>query len=151
MGVDFICGSLSLKIGYGRFDTIKSSIIRATVIYLREYVKIECDTDQTHRQTILDVLYDIQEGLQITELYQTEIIDIMTHFGIVGLYTLCNKSDCDAEYSPGNSLDICILLDRLRDILIKADVNSDTIYGYDNCLYNIFEKSYLTMNSVLIH
>jgi hypothetical protein len=150
MGVDFICGSLSLKIGYGRFDAVKASVIRATVIYLREYVQIDSYLEQTSRQTILDVLYDVQEGLQITELYKTEIIDIMTHFGIVGLYAFFNKNDCDAEYSPGNSLDICILLDRLRDILIKTDINSDVIYEYDNCLYNIFEKSYLTMNNVLI-
>lgn len=65
------------------------------------------------------------------------ITNILIYFNIGGLYSLCNKSDCEGYYSVGNSYDILNLI-----TLIKPFINKDDNDNYD-CLYeniDIIEK-----------
>ena len=68
-------------------------------------------------------------------------IDSLIYFDIYGLYALCNKSDCEGYYSPGNSSDICRLFDSIKpfineelyEIIYEEEKNSD--------LYGLFKES----------
>lgn len=60
-------------------------------------------------------------------------LDALTYFEINGLHTLCNKRDCEGYYSPGNSIDICHLLDLIKPFV---KVNDEYIYG------RIYEDNY---------
>jgi hypothetical protein len=67
-------------------------------------------------------------------------IDSLIYFNINGLYALCNKSDCEGYYSPGNSSDICQLLDLIKPFI---KVNDEYIYEriYEGDLYRLFTES----------
>ena len=45
------------------------------------------------------------------------IRDVFIHYGLGGLFVLCNKTDCDGYYSVGNSVDICDLFKKIRDCM----------------------------------
>lgn len=81
------------------------------------------------------------------------IMNALNYFEIGGLFVLCNQSDCEGYYTPGNSLDICSLLDRIEPFIKN--------YGYDfiyeeeedrgvNTVYSVFEYSYKTFKKVTI-
>jgi hypothetical protein len=67
-------------------------------------------------------------------------IDSLIYFDINGLYALCNKSDCEGYYSPGNSSDICQLLDLIKPFV---KVNDEYVYEriYEGYLYRLFTES----------
>jgi hypothetical protein len=82
------------------------------------------------------------------------IIDSLNYFGLVGLYALCYKSDCDGFYSPGNSLDICILLDKLKETFERYIIDDDeyrSIYNSEYGVYSVFDTSYKTLHNVWIY
>ena len=77
----------------------------------------------------------------------------LNKFDIGGLYALCNQTDCDGYYTPGNSLDICSLLDRIEPFVKKYSCYSCIYSGEDiiqNTVYEVFENSYKTMTKVSI-
>jgi hypothetical protein len=74
-------------------------------------------------------------------------IDALIYFDIGGLYSLCNKSDCEGFYSVGNSTDICQLFDLIEPFIKKIDeswhssiYNTETIF-YGQYLYELFKES----------
>jgi hypothetical protein len=64
-------------------------------------------------------------------------INILIQFGVGGIYTLCNKSDCDGFYTPGNSYDICELLNVIKPFTIK---NKDNLDDEENWVYRCTDK-----------
>ena len=64
-------------------------------------------------------------------------INILIQFGVGGIYTLCNKSDCDGFYSVGNSYDICELLNVIKPFTIK---NKDNLDDEENYIYRCTDK-----------
>ena len=64
-------------------------------------------------------------------------LSALNYFGLGGLFALCNQSDSEGYYTPGNSLDICLLLDKIKFYMKKYE-------GY-NCIY----KSTMVTNSTI--
>lgn len=64
-------------------------------------------------------------------------INILIQFGVGGIYTLCNKSDCEGFYSVGNSYDICELLNIIKPFTIK---NKDNLDDEENYIYRCTDK-----------
>jgi hypothetical protein len=83
-----------------------------------------------------------------------EIIDILIFFGVGGVYSFCNKSDCDGYYSVGNSYDICELFKLIKPFLIKNKENMDSrdndVYKFITEVEKVFQESIETKNFVVI-
>lgn len=156
MGVDFCCEDKSFSCSYSAWNSIRRGIIYATYLYVLE----QPDGDERHNEykhyllTLFDSL--IVDNVAHTNAvnifvkhchYTDSVVDSLNYFGVVGLYALCYKSDCDGFYSPGNSLDICILLDKLREIFDKHNIEN---FRFTDRVYDVFDTSYKTMNNVWI-
>lgn len=78
--------------------------------------------------------------------------DSLIYFDIIGLYALCNKSDCEGFYSRGNSSDICQLFDLIEPFTKKYDQLHEHIYGgrETSDLYNLFKESVDTKTMISI-
>jgi hypothetical protein len=80
-------------------------------------------------------------------------VNSLNYFEIGGLYALCNQSDCDGYYTPGNSLDICRLFDQIKPFMQKyygyyyIYVEEGRVY---NTVYSVFENSYMNTQKVRI-
>jgi len=164
MGVDFQCGDKSYSCSYSRWNAMRCAIIHVCYLYVRDNLE---DTDpeyndSVYRQDLLDMFQECLSGeknavnILINKCCNVDnLIDSLNYFSLAGLYALCNKSDCDGFYSPGNSLDICILLDKVRDNFIKLDSNDaedmfENIYSKTYGIYYIFEESYKAHKNVWI-
>jgi hypothetical protein len=83
-----------------------------------------------------------------------DIIDILIFFGVGGLYSFCNKSDCEGYYSVGNAYDICELFKLIKPFLIKNKENLDSpdndIYKFVTEIEKVFQESVETKNYVVI-
>jgi hypothetical protein len=74
-------------------------------------------------------------------------VDSLIYFDIGGLYSFCNKSDCEGFYSVGNSVDICQLFDLIEPFIEKNSKDTysaiykqeDRIFG--NRAYDLFKES----------
>ena len=74
-------------------------------------------------------------------------VDALIYFDIGGLYSLCNKSDCEGYYSVGNSVDICQLFDLIEPFIEKNSKDTysaiykqeDRMFG--NRVYDLFKES----------
>jgi hypothetical protein len=77
----------------------------------------------------------------------------LNYFELGGLFALCNESDFEGYYTIGNSLDICVLFDRIKNHMKKYD-GYNYIYIEEgmvsNTIYNVFETSYTTLKKVTI-
>jgi hypothetical protein len=79
-----------------------------------------------------------------------ELIDVLIFFGVGGLFSLCNKSDCEGYYSVGNAYDICELFHIIKPFLIE---NSDSPDNYTNVITQIedvFKESVEISQKILI-
>ena len=81
-------------------------------------------------------------------------MNALNHFDIGGLFALCNQSDCEGYYTPGNSLDICSLFDKIKPFVKKYSVYDDIYENarnfHNKSVYEVFEHSYKTLNKVII-
>jgi hypothetical protein len=83
--------------------------------------------------------------------HNLNIMNAFNYFEIGGLIALCRQNDCDGYYTPGNSLDICILFDIIKDTVMMHNIFIyDFIYTSKNNLYDLFQESYTTVNKVII-
>lgn len=83
-----------------------------------------------------------------------DYVDALIYFGIDGLYSLCNKSDCEGFYSVGNSVDICQLFN-LIEPFVKS--NNADIYSFIYIqsssyirLYDLFKESTIKFKTIMI-
>ena len=83
-----------------------------------------------------------------------DFMNALNHFDIGGLFALCNQSDCEGYYTPGNSLDICSLFDKIKPFVKKYSVYDDIYENarnfHNKSVYEVFEHSYKTLNKVII-
>ena len=90
------------------------------------------------------------------EFTSIEYMNSLNYFKIGGLLSLCKQSDCEGIYTPGNSLDICILFDRIEPFLKTKDefiynaIYNDKDNNFCNSIYSIFNKSYNVLQNVII-
>jgi hypothetical protein len=71
-------------------------------------------------------------------------LNSLNYFDISGLFCICNQNK-HGYYSPGNSLDICILFDKIIPFTQKYG-----IYDYIIRLQEIFTESYKNLRDVRI-
>jgi len=86
--------------------------------------------------------------------HNLQLMNSLNKFDIGGLFALCNQSDCEGYYTPGNSLDICSLFDKIEPF-VKNYSCYDAIYEkegrlHNNTVYEVFEHSYKTLHKVTI-
>ena len=132
MGVDIVCGEKVFSCGYKRWSDFRIGVIQATIRYIETVLKptdliIE---ENSHLKQLLEFVElvhseqadkDLDAFLSLMKTSKNEdyvhILDVFIHFGLGGLFALCNKTDCDGYYSVGNSVDICDLFKKIRDIM----------------------------------
>ena len=92
-------------------------------------------------------------NLFIKLCHNLRLMNSLNNFDIGGLFALCNQSDCEGYYTPGNSLDICSLFDRIEPFVKKYDCYN-CVYTKEgrlfNTVYEVFEHSYKTLRKVTI-
>jgi hypothetical protein len=119
---------------------------------------------------ITDLIYEINEenknktkllGIKIDNTIkifmklscELRILNALNYFGLGGLFALCNQSDCEGYYTPGNSLDVCALLIRIKPFMNNYEgyscLYSPEQVGYSN-IYSIFEESHKRLKNVSI-
>lgn len=166
MGIDLYCGDKNFCCSYGTWHNIRIELIKATFEYLEVHFAVTDYEEGTHEQGSMRALKQyiekIQNGSVIKEsvfgnkesnlfdLFSTysrllEFVDLLIEFGVGGIYSLCNKSDCEGFYSVGNSYDICELFKLIKPFLLKnkEDLNAEENWLYRNIdeLINVFKDS----------
>lgn len=108
--------------------------------------------NQSTRQ-IRDLVYEFNIIIMNTKF----AIDSFIYFDVNGLFSLCNKNDCEGYYSSGNSLDIINLLDLIKhhiqntdkevyNMIYMVETGGDNYFseenGYFANIYNLFKTSW---------
>lgn len=175
MGVDFYCGDVTFGCSYGYWNDIRIEIIKATFAYIQDkhekdnesYGDVPEDGKGSNYYVYMKDLIEMKSKVlspQIPEMFipmQMSVLDLfvktcnfncvnaLNKFGVGGLFALCNKSDCEGYYTPGNALDICELFNRVKSFVQKGEYYS-SIYDEEGGIYEVFECSYKTLNNVVI-
>lgn len=169
MGIELYCGDKSFECSYGDWYNVRRDLVEATFEYLKVHFAIAEygeNTFEYNSMTILNQYIEIiQNGIIISkqsslldEYYvysnQLKFIDLLIQFSVGGLYSLCNKNDCEGFYSVGNSYDICVLLKLVKPFLLKNKDNLDSpenlVYGWIDDITAIFKESVDKNEFVLI-
>ena len=79
-----------------------------------------------------------------------ELIDVLIFFGLGGLFSLCNKSDCEGYYSVGNAYDICELFHLIRPFLIENLDSPDNYANVITQIEDVFKESVEISQKILI-
>lgn len=117
MGIDIECGEHQFRCSYGRWNDLRVGLIRASYEYLKNYKSTDPDLSEYETKYQEELLTFLENTLK-TEKYNIaafvdgcnlHFLNLLIHFGLAGLYALCNKSDDDGYYSVGNAYDICEL------------------------------------------
>ena len=148
MGVDFYCNDKTFSCSYGNWNIRRMAILKATYNYLiytisnyknEDYSEEELK-DQIERHLIIineifenGLVQNIDKFLHNVYSKRHFSLDTIIKYGAGGIYALLNKSDCEGHYSPGNCLDICILLDLIKEYY---DVSSEDTEWIKNSIYN---------------
>jgi hypothetical protein len=177
MGINVYCGLKSFNCRYNAWNSIRINIIKSTFDYIKDkfnkdkelYENIEDEEDEnwigedSNYKVYMDELIDfIDECIKhkndnfLEYFVEYCPLNPLYFFDISGLFYLCNQSDCDGFYSPGNSLDICILFDKIKTFTNKYDIYN-CIYDdkfneeyFNNSIYTIFDESYKNRQNVCI-
>lgn len=143
---------------YGHLDENDDNYIgEGTYYYVYKKCIIELSTILSRNQSLLSIAYGTHYGDTVntfnTWCANLDNMNALHYFNIGGLRALCNQSDCEGCYTPGNSLDICLLFDKIKPFVKKYD-SYDVIYiqegTFHNVVYDVFEYSYQTMKNVII-
>lgn len=170
MGIDLYCNNKMYSCSYEYWNGIRETIIRATfehvhdnlILYKNKSIDIE-KKSQIYSNCYIDIIetlmYEIIEKktkdenislvnffIQITQHISKQ--DALILYDLYGLYALCNKSDSEGFYSPGNSLDICKLLKLIKPYIVNK-YNYRCIYD-NNGLYEIFTESFTKNINIVI-
>jgi hypothetical protein len=115
--------------------------------YKNEIIELIDSMKLINNQIVFGMEYDNTIGNFITATRKISFIDALIYFDIGGLYSLCNKGDCEGYYSVGNSLDICLLFDLIQPFVKKFNEEThNTIYveqphHFTHRLYDLFKES----------
>jgi hypothetical protein len=179
MGVDFYCNNKTFGCSYGGWNERRIYILKITYKYLIDAIKNQKNEIYTQEEleqiskSYLEVINKIFEFGSISSVDKFKLnihntyfaLDILIKFDVGGLYALINKNDYEGQYTPGNSLDICKLLDVIKPYFDKDDEDVSYIYnsiyvpnifGDDEadsgyvCIYELFEESWKTCKKINI-
>lgn len=123
------------------------------IYYMNTIMSIinEINTMVITKETTLGLKIDNTISIITTLSRNLNVMNAFNYFEINGLLALCNQNDCDGYYTPGNSLDICNLLDKIKDFIFNNIIVYNQIYINNNKLYSVFEESHKTIRNVVIN
>ena len=170
MGVDFYCNEKHFGCSYSGWNTIRMFVLKATFNYLYDVISKDRNDELSEEEQEEETVKNLFTIKSIFENGAVSNVDkfirncnnndyglyLFTKYNANGIYALINKSDCEGKYSPGNALDICILLDAIKtyyDIESESNkVDYDVIYDQEYyaknwgskyvCVYKLFEESW---------
>jgi hypothetical protein len=157
MGIELACGEKSFNCSYSYWNTIRTDILKATFDYIDGLFKDETilEEDINEANDLLKLKKMVFGGDRclmdplIVLCRDIEFLNAFNKFNLGGVFALCNQSDCSGYYTPGNSLDICILLDTIKPYLKKYETY-DSVCEEEEDVYSVFENSYLRKRNVII-
>jgi len=164
MGIDLYCSEKSFCCSYSGWNSFRNEVIIATYDYLKNHFSLNpLDDDKesnekVYRKEISDFfelilnvkknyinnVFDFSITSPIDELIKygdLKSVDLLIYYGIGGLYSFCNKSDCEGYYSVGNSYDICELFNLIKPFLIKNKENNELYNNVIKEIEEIFKES----------
>lgn len=99
----------------------------------------------------MDMQLDNTIRVLMTFVSEFKYLSALNYFGLGGLFALCNQSCSECYYTPGNSLDICLLLNKINFYMKKYE-GYVCIYNLDNSeinsIYDVFETSHTKLINV---
>lgn len=133
---------------YGHItDTKHPDYIGKFSSYYGEMMDIQYINDEFMKHSNNDDNIIIHTFLKMCNMLNC--VNTLFHFEVGGLHTLCSKSEHGGYYSPGNSLDIWLLLNIIRPFINVNDFEYyDYIYGDNNSLYNAFLFSHTSLEKL---
>jgi hypothetical protein len=170
MGIDLYCRDLTFGCSYEYWNSIRNDIIKATFDYIDNKIKLDQklygklnENDDNYigegseYYSNINILKNIKSRANnintLVNLCGIANTNAFNYFELGGLVVLCKQTDYEGYYSPGNSLDICILFDRIESFLLNYECYNSIFIEEtleQNKLYDIFEYSYKTLNKVEI-
>jgi hypothetical protein len=164
MSIEIVCCNESFTCTVSFWNKIRASVIDSTYDYFIQLHKMNNFIEGTNKfiymreikNTFDDVFYYHKNNINhndTNKFYENKLeyfsylsnnnfffVDSLIHFNIGGLFTLCNKSNLEGNYSVGNSFDICQLLKIIKPYFIILEYNLED----DNIVY----KSILQIEKV---
>lgn len=140
------CENESMFCNRTYFCRIRTVIIEATCKYIKTHLVSfddENKEDMTERKLLLSCFDEISEDSRTLDRFtyycqKIFFVNLLSKFGIYGIFALCNKSDDNGYYkngyfSIGNSYDICELFKAIKPFFNVDNVN---LNSEDNFLYD---------------
>lgn len=181
MRFELVCNDKLFYCSNLYWDNIRTNIIKATIDYIEDKIikdgildknsdsdsdlEIDFDFDicdksiseyYRHVKTIYNLkdfvkpeLNKINIGNFVKLCHYSLYSNSLNYFDVSGLFCICNQTE---YYSPGNSLDICILFDNIKQFTKKYGIY-DYIYSEElhmTCLEYVFNESYKNLRDVKI-
>ncbi len=131
-------------------DIVNSSTYWYYMNAIKELI-IEMDEMDKVKEVLPELKVDNTINILMHLCHNLNLVNAFNYFEIGGLIALCNQNDCDGYYTPGNSIDICILFDNIKDSVMMYNIFIyEFIYITNNNLYDLFQESYTTATKVII-
>lgn len=178
MGIDLCSGEYSFGTSYSYWNKLRRVVIESTLKFIQDIISKNIEnTSPDYQNLLIDIHFFLkkvdeikyyhnnnshQEGLLlhvIISLIKSNIscLDTLIRLDVGGLFSLCYKPDNQGFYSPGNSLDICMLFDTIEPFVKDVDEYTyKVIYARnqnlkdDAMLYKVFENSWKNLVNVTI-
>jgi hypothetical protein len=167
MGIDITCNEKSFSCGYGKWNKIRIDTIIATAEYLKHVKTTNQFEERTYPYVSLEIINEFMSELlsygsdpeqeqeqNLVGLFlgncTLELIDVLIFFGVGGLFSLCNKSDCEGYYSVGNAYDICELFHLIKPFLIENSDSQDDCANVITQIEDVFKESVEISQKILI-
>ena len=177
MGVDFNCGDFSRACSNSTWYDFRCDAIQATYDYIEDKYKKDKELfghltedeegwigEGSNYHSYISIFLEYKKICTVRSnsiiidhvnefvhvCYNYHYMNALNFFGVGGLFSLCNQSDCEGYYTPGNSLDICSLLDKIKPFFTKYNTYR-LAYAEDyETVYEVFDHSYKTLHNVTI-
>jgi hypothetical protein len=178
MGIDLNSGNYSFRTSYSYWNKLRRVVIESTLIYLQDIISKNTEnTSPDYQNLLIDIKNFLKKLDEIKYYHNTNnhqealllhviisliksnmsCLDTLIRIDAGGLFSLCYKSDCQGFYTPGNSLDICMLFDTIEPFVKEVDgYTYNAIYkkndNINDCpgLYIVFEHSWKNLVNVII-
>jgi hypothetical protein len=137
MGVLFICDTAEYSCAYGSWNNIRMGLLSASLQYVRHLERgidasdtiIDSEkSDPTAYKAIQlilkekDQMTDVDKFIKIVDKHGHNMVDGMNYLNIGGLWAIMNKRDDEGNYTPGNALDILVLIKHVESFVEKKDI-----------------------------
>ena len=124
MGVLFICDTKEYSCSYGSWSIVRMGLLRACLRYLAlngpEGLSSK-EIDDINNLSTAD-LGDVDKFVTYVDKHGHDLVNLFIRFDIGGIWAIMNKQDDIGYYSPGNALDILIMIKNVTEHLDDENV-----------------------------